>query len=140
MASSSAADDSWRSNPYEIEMQIRLIRNSGIKGASIYSLSISNPKLVSIRTRIARMICGIRKVLRPILGLLHVIHLEKQMQVLKGNKNILTWDNIPGARGYVIYRSTGKINFDDSSQIYQILGVDTSEFPVFEDIVEVGKT
>ena len=36
MASSGATDDSWRSNPYEIEMQIRYnSKIPEIKGASI---------------------------------------------------------------------------------------------------------
>lgn len=145
MASSGATDDSWRSNPYEIEMQIRFnSKIPEIKGASIYSLKQIKSQVSQYPgLEILKNDMWNTKVLRPIIGTIARDPLGKIPNAsiqTQGNKNILTWDNIPGARGYVIYRSTGKINFDDSSQIYQILGVDTSEFPVFEDIVEVGKT
>ena len=56
----------------------------------------------------------IRTIARTPLGEVQNFIVERSV-----NQNILTWDHLPQARGYVIYRNAGEINFDDYSQIFR---------------------
>lgn len=122
--SADSSEPGWNSNPYEAANQIRYnTKHEHVRGSAIFKLATINSPNSRLKTSLDIIKDNMwnTKVLRPVIRTLARDPLGPVLNAKidsVGDENILSWNHLAGARGYVIYRNNGQIDFDDNSQIY----------------------